>query len=204
MDYSTRQSFFEPIFMTRDNLGVWGAPWEGQRRGSYTVLRKGGGLGGFSSFISFVPELKLGLVVLANSDTAAPEDITYDSWTTLIPYFEEHSPVSPLIAPGPEDFVGTWVSADGLSWNISRDSDQRLIFIPPPYYYNGPGYIIPSPFPVAGWAQTFHPDSSLPCFRNLMGLNFNWIEVKTTTPVPTLSLPFFFPDRVFYKFAARV
>ena len=96
MDTYTRDSFFQPIFMTRDNLGVWGAPWEGQRRGEYTVLRKGGGLPGCSTFISFVPEFKFGISILMNSGTMAAEDLTFDLWTVLLPYIQSTLPIEPV------------------------------------------------------------------------------------------------------------
>lgn len=101
MDQITLESFFYPIFALRDNVNLWGAPWEAQRRYDYTVLRKGGGLAGFSSFISFIPELKFGISILMNSDTGAAEDITFDMWTQIIPFLESVLPSLSIAAPSP-------------------------------------------------------------------------------------------------------
>eukprot|EP01122_Echinamoeba_exundans_P007533 TRINITY_DN2340_c0_g2_i1.p1 TRINITY_DN2340_c0_g2~~TRINITY_DN2340_c0_g2_i1.p1 ORF type:complete len:518 (-),score=45.83 TRINITY_DN2340_c0_g2_i1:25-1578(-) len=204
MDTYTRDSFFQPIFMTRDNLGVWGAPWEGQRRGEYTVLRKGGGLPGYSTFISFVPEFKLGVSILMNSGTMAAEDLTFDLWTVLLPYLQSTLPVEPVKTATPAllPFVGVWMDESGLKWNFTLNATSSYIsFTAPPYYYNGPGYLIPSKVGNLGgqvWAQTYHPDNTIPCFRNLMGLNFEYF-VYESSPAEAIRMPFFFPARVFYR-----
>ena len=40
-------------------MSGFGTPWEISFQANYTVLRKGGNVGGYSALFSFVPELKL-------------------------------------------------------------------------------------------------------------------------------------------------
>ena len=50
---------FDPVYTNRDGLTGFGMPWEIRFQSNYTVLRKGGNVGGYSALFSFVPELQL-------------------------------------------------------------------------------------------------------------------------------------------------
>ena len=49
------------VYVNRDQLTGFGTPWELRFQANYTVLRKGGNVAGYSSIITFVPELQLGM-----------------------------------------------------------------------------------------------------------------------------------------------
>ncbi len=48
------------VFVNRDRLSGFGTPWEVLFQSNYTVLIKGGNVGGYTALFSFIPELKLG------------------------------------------------------------------------------------------------------------------------------------------------
>ena len=52
--------YLSAVFVNPDQLSGFGTPWEIGYEKNYTLLAKGGNLEGYSSLISFVPDLKLG------------------------------------------------------------------------------------------------------------------------------------------------
>lgn len=51
--------FYSTVYVNRDLMSGFGTPWEISFQANYTVLRKGGNVGGYSALFSFVPELEL-------------------------------------------------------------------------------------------------------------------------------------------------
>ena len=51
--------FLHAVYTNRDGLTGFGMPWEIRFQSNYTILRKGGNVGGYSALFSFVPELQL-------------------------------------------------------------------------------------------------------------------------------------------------
>jgi hypothetical protein len=51
--------FLSSVYTNRDGYTGFGTPWEIRFQSNYTILRKGGNVGGYSALFSFVPELQL-------------------------------------------------------------------------------------------------------------------------------------------------
>jgi len=52
--------FSNPVYINRDQKTGFGTPWEILFRANYTIITKGGNVGGYSALFSMVPELQLG------------------------------------------------------------------------------------------------------------------------------------------------
>ena len=66
-------SFPYPVYTNRDGLTGFGMPWEIRFQSNYTVLRKGGNVGGYSALFSFVPELQLSKqIIVAKAMLSTP------------------------------------------------------------------------------------------------------------------------------------
>ena len=48
------------VYVNRDQLTGFGTPWEIRFESNYTILRKGGNVGGYSALFSYIPNLQLG------------------------------------------------------------------------------------------------------------------------------------------------
>lgn len=57
--------YLSAVFVNPDQLSGFGTPWEIGYEKNYTLLAKGGNVEGYSSLISFIPDLKLGNLLMS-------------------------------------------------------------------------------------------------------------------------------------------
>jgi hypothetical protein len=110
MNEAALREFFQPVFLNPDNVTGISAPWETTKRYQYWVQEKGGTLPGFSSIVSMIPELRLGLAVFANNQGRSGEwsrlahEILIPALQTLL---ASNQPLPPLVKR-PELYIGTY------------------------------------------------------------------------------------------------
>lgn len=133
---SQLRELFEPIYLNPDNITGMSAPWETTKRYRYWVQEKTGALVGFSSIVSMIPELRLGLAVFANSP--GPSNLwTAKAHEILIPALESLlAPVQPppQAVRRPELYLGSYSmapgsSAPGLAAEISRAPGEQDVLV---------------------------------------------------------------------------
>lgn len=118
-----------PVFMNPDQQTGFGSPWELQW---IALLRsKGGNVEGFSSDFAMVPESKLGVVVLINTD-ASEFKFAFRALEILIPALEEYSAecqrthFHPPAPPNIHDHVGVY----GDLFHVDVDPQQQETGLP--------------------------------------------------------------------------
>ena len=110
------RDFVKPLFVSADGSFQQGTPWEMYQLPSsafsYTVRGKDGGLPGFTSYAGFVPDLRLSVAMLWNTDNVGDIPVSPAFEILIPPLVEELSKVQPAPYPGPsaDHFVGTYVS----------------------------------------------------------------------------------------------
>ena len=84
---STLREMHQPIIVTPDFESGYGVGWGIRRQTGYKVIGHSGGLPGYTTNITLVPPLKLGVIIFTNYGTA-PVEITNVALETLIPVFK--------------------------------------------------------------------------------------------------------------------
>lgn len=87
LDGATLREMCGIRYLTRDHQAGFALTWELYRIGDYMIRTKRGDVDGYASEIIFVPELKLGIVVLANIVEHA-QDAAQRMTNILLPAFE--------------------------------------------------------------------------------------------------------------------
>jgi len=109
LDGATLRETLLPRYITPDREGGYGMTWELYRVGDYMIRTKRGDVEGYASELILVPELKLGIVVLASIVEHA--QATAQTLTgLLLPAFDSHfRSLGPATsAPSPLDVRGTY------------------------------------------------------------------------------------------------
>lgn len=120
----TMRDFLKMTWQSNDASFQQGTPWEMFLSDyGYLVRGKDGVLGGFTSYIGFVPELSLSVAMLFNGPPNDLQSLAKSTFSTLIPpLVEALNKVQPGPDPGsrPADYVGYYECTDpSLSGNVT-------------------------------------------------------------------------------------
>jgi len=103
-------------FINKEWTGGYGLGFRVWRDGDYTVVGHGGWVAGNRSQISFIPDEKIGVIVLTNADDASPSFFATRILETLVPVIHDlATPTAPVknIDPRWEKYTGIYTD---LSW----------------------------------------------------------------------------------------
>ncbi|KAM9445737.1 putative beta-lactamase-like 1 [Clarias gariepinus] len=106
-----------------------GTPWEVYDQLGYEIIRKDGALDGYSAVFSFVPHLKLGLVILMSGTKPADEDLVSKSYSHLIPAMERAFRDAPEVLvppPDPAPYMGLFTYSNMTFYEIKAGSNGLL------------------------------------------------------------------------------
>jgi CubicO group peptidase (beta-lactamase class C family) len=112
-DSSIRQTFF-PTFLNPDGSTGFSTPWEYSKIGKYYLRNKAGFLDNYSSTITMIPELQLGMTVTSNYPIGAA-DVVSDALSIFIPPFESILDRLQQMPPTPfnsSKYTGTYISPE--------------------------------------------------------------------------------------------
>jgi len=171
IDSATIREMFLPIFMDNDRTTGFGLPWEFEYYGGYMTRTKRGDVPGFASEMILVQELKLGIVVLANtmeeaspiavpiaqSFIAAFNDVMQNLETYDLPY-------------NYEDYLGEYLYV-GESVTISFNSSANQL------YYSGAWGYGPLEYVEDYWMRLLPPDvGSADCLNEQVDQYYQFFE----------------------------
>jgi hypothetical protein len=125
-DPSALREFLRPVFINADNDSAFGSPWESFRYNNHWVAQKSGAFIGYSSHISVVPDLQLGLAVFVNTngdDAEWPEA----AYPILLPALDSilagmQPPPPPVL--NSELYIGTFQDPDMQKSPIQIQREQ--------------------------------------------------------------------------------
>ncbi|XP_065903484.1 putative beta-lactamase-like 1 isoform X2 [Dysidea avara] len=99
-----------PVFVDYDFFTGFGTPFEMLLEGTYLIRSKGGIVGGFSGYMTFIPELELSYVVLLNGANPPGLVVVYPYAVLLAPFVTVLADIRPKhpLPPNPEAYVGNY------------------------------------------------------------------------------------------------
>lgn len=152
--------------LTRKQINIagsidYGLGWFLRQWNGHKVVEHGGNIDGFNAQVAFMPDQKLGFVLLTNVTASS---IGATAMTTIwkelvgIPPAETKAPAP---ASDPKKEVGKYLLQAGVSFDVSWKEDKLVITVPgqPPYPLQNVGgrrYKLGEPAP-AGFFATFRP-----------------------------------------------
>ncbi len=114
---ASARDFLRPLWVSDDGSFLQGAPWEMVQlpvNGTAGMLVRGkdGGIAGFTSYVGILPELRLSLAMLWNSDSVGTIPVAPSFEALVPPLLDALLAEQPRIDPGPRamEYVGTYVS----------------------------------------------------------------------------------------------
>jgi len=158
--------------LTRKQINIagsidYGLGWFLRQWNGHKVVEHGGNIDGFNAQVAFMPDQKLGFVLLTNvtaSSIGATAMTTI--WKELVgdPATTEANATAP--ASDPKKEVGKYLLQAGVSFDVSWKDDKLVITVPgqPPYPLQNIGgrrYKLADPAP-AGFFATFRPVKDKP------------------------------------------
>jgi CubicO group peptidase (beta-lactamase class C family) len=158
--------------LTRKQINIagsidYGLGWFLRQWNGHKVAEHGGNIDGFNAQVAFMPDQKLGFVLLTNvtaSSIGATAMTTI--WKELVgdPAATEANATAP--ASDPKKEVGKYLLQAGVSFDVSWKDDKLVITVPgqPPYplqNISGRRYKLADPAP-AGFFATFRPVKDKP------------------------------------------
>jgi len=156
---------FEELTRKQINIGGsvdYGLGWFLRQWNGHKVAEHGGNIDGFNAQVAFMPEQKLGFVLLTNV-TASPIGATAMTtiWKELVgvPAPTETKATAP--ASDPKKEVGKYLLPAGVSFDVNLKDEKLVLTVPgqPPYPLENLGgrrYKLGDPAP-AGFFATFRP-----------------------------------------------
>ena len=141
----------------------YGLGWFLRQWNGHKVVEHGGNIDGFNAQVAFMPDQKLGFVLLTNVTASPLGTIAMNTiWKNLVavPAGTEAKAAEP--AADPKQEVGTYsLAAAGVNFDVSWKGDQLVLTVPgqPPYALQNVGgrrYKFADPAP-AGFFATFRP-----------------------------------------------
>ena len=128
---ATARALLAPAFLEADGRSLIGLPWEMRRHDNYTVLMKGGNLGGYTALLWGVPSMRLSAAVLLNG--AADEFELGDllSKTLVPPMAAALAALQPEPAPGPRptDYVGRYACPAALGLDLRVELSGAFLLL---------------------------------------------------------------------------
>ena len=162
----SEKSFNETINkqMTIGGTVDYGLGWFLRKWNGYKVVEHGGNIDGFNSQVAFMPEQKLGFVLLTNVTGSSLGAFAMNTiWTNLVGVpktTEAKAATTDSVDPKLE--VGTYLFADaGVNFEVTMKDGNLLLTVPgqPPYplqNISGRRYKLAEPAP-PGFFATFRP-----------------------------------------------
>jgi CubicO group peptidase (beta-lactamase class C family) len=142
----------------------YGLGWFLRQWNGHKVVEHGGNIDGFNSQVAFMPDQKLGFVLLTNVTASSLGAVAMNTiWKNLVGT-PTTSTEAKATEPGadPKQEVGRyWLAAAGVSFDVSWKDDKLVLTVPgqPPYALQNIGgrrYKLAEPAP-AGFFATFRP-----------------------------------------------
>lgn len=185
------RQMLQEYFIEPDGLGSWGTPWENRWHVNYTVMNKGGNLAGYSSVISFVPQLQLSVSVIFTGG-ANEEGVSDTIWPPLLVAF--HDVLMPLQAPAnpgpaPSQYWGTYDCSPAGIGNMVVSQIGSLLALT---FFEGN---VPLAFFQPDIYQVAIPSGFLACTTSqFLALNNEYVFFsRNSTGVTGLAMPGFLP-----------
>jgi CubicO group peptidase (beta-lactamase class C family) len=157
---------FDELVTKQINVGGpidYGLGWFLRRWNGHKVVEHGGNIDGFNSQVAFMPDQKLGFVLLTNVTASSLGTVAMSTiWKNLVslPTTTEAKATEP--AADPKQEVGTYfLAAAGVSFDVTLKEDKLMLTVPgqPSYLLQNVGgrrYKFADPAP-AGFFATFRP-----------------------------------------------
>jgi CubicO group peptidase (beta-lactamase class C family) len=197
----------DPTFWNPDGTTIFGMPWENRIIAPYLVRRKGGNLPGFTTYLSFVPELRT--VIAATFNGGTDEFSAADaSWNAILPGLvqglTESSPSPFNPGPNPQQYTGVFTSnvTELTAYVLFNATGQGELLVDCPgvlsIYINDVSSILNRPDSF----QTFYPDGLSPCLNMELlaaGKQYVFFTRDAHGAIATVSMPGFVPGAVFSK-----
>src|SRR5215217_2625104 len=153
--------------LTRKQINIagsidYGLGWFLRQWGGHKVAEHGGNIDGFNAQVAFMPDEKLGFVLLTNVTASPIGAIAMNTiWQELV-----GNPAATTVSYGdprsdPKKEVGKYLLPAGVSFDVSWKDDKLVLTVPgqPPYPLQNVGYRrykLGEPAP-AGFFATFRP-----------------------------------------------
>lgn len=160
--------------LTRKQINIagnvdYGLGWFLHQWNGHKVLEHGGNIDGFNAQVAFMPDQKLGFVLLTNvtASSLGPFAMT-TIWKNLVavptPATEAKAAADPKVDPKSE--AGKYQLPNGIAFDVSWKDDKLVMTVPgqPPYPLENVGgrkYKLSEPAP-AGFYVTFRPPQDKP------------------------------------------
>jgi CubicO group peptidase (beta-lactamase class C family) len=154
---------FEELTRKQINIGGsvdYGLGWFLRQWNGHKVVEHGGNIDGFNAQVAFMPDQKLGFVLLTNVTGSPLGGIAMSTiWKELVAVPVTTEAKAP--AADPKQEVGKYVLPAGVSFDVSLKDDKLVLTVPgqPPYPLENLGgrrYKLGEPAP-AGFFATFRP-----------------------------------------------
>jgi len=122
-----------PAYLNPSGLSLFSTPWEAFFMEPYLVRTKIGNIYGFTALTSFIPDLKLSINILWNSQSD-PDVFVMELYPLILPVFYSvlmENQVLPPLPPNPTMYVGTY--AGESIWFVNSTitimlEEDKLIF----------------------------------------------------------------------------
>ena len=152
--------------LTRKQINItgsvdYGLGWFLRQWNGHKVVEHGGNIDGFNAQVAFMPDQKLGFVLLTNVTASTLGTVAMNTiWKNLVTLPPTEAKAEPPADPKQE--VGTYsLAAAGVNFDVSWKDDKLVLTVPgqPPYPLKNLGgrrYQLDEPAP-AGFYATFRP-----------------------------------------------
>ena len=113
----TLREMVRPVYINPDQQTGFGSPWEMEMLKDHFIRGKGGNINGFSSEFDMIPEMKLGVIALANYDLDESM-FTLPILEILIPAFKawmnsmQYEEFVPVLPSNVDDYVGYYFDGE--------------------------------------------------------------------------------------------
>jgi CubicO group peptidase (beta-lactamase class C family) len=158
--------------LTRKHINIagsvdYGLGWFLRQWNGHKVVEHGGNIDGFNAQVAFMPDQKVGFVLLTNVTASPIGAMAMNTvWTNLVgaPAAAAKSAADPAADPKKE--AGKYLMPAGMGFDVSWKDDKLVLIVPgqPPYTLenlSGRRYKLGEPAP-AGYFATFRPVKDKP------------------------------------------
>jgi CubicO group peptidase (beta-lactamase class C family) len=157
---------FQELVSKQINIGGavdYGLGWFLRQWNGHKVVEHGGNIDGFNSQVAFMPDQKLGFVLLTNVTASSLGAFAMNTiWKNLVGDPKANDTTASAPAADPKQEVGTYLlAAAGVNFDVSLKDDKLVLTVPgqPPYALQNIGgrrYKLAEPAP-PGFFATFRP-----------------------------------------------
>ena len=157
---------FQELVSKQINIGGavdYGLGWFLRQWNGHKVVEHGGNIDGFISQVAFMPDQKLGFVLLTNVTASSLGAFAMNTiWKNLVGDPKANDTTASAPAADPKQEVGTYLlAAAGVNFDVSLKDDKLVLTVPgqPPYALQNIGgrrYKLAEPAP-PGFFATFRP-----------------------------------------------